>query len=73
MTKEIPSGSSILSKSMNLPSISEKAKKLDEKTYKTLKLAAIVHDIGIHKAEKKYGQCGGKLQEKEGPPEAENF
>ena len=48
-----------------------KGEKLDEKTYKTLKLAAIVHDIGIHKAEKKYGQCGGKLQEKEGPPEAE--
>lgn len=47
-----------------------KGEKLDEKTYKTLKLAAIVHDIGIHKAEKKYGQCGGKLQEKEGPPEA---
>ena len=50
-----------------------KGEKLDEKTYKTLKLAAIVHDIGIHKAEKKYGQCGGKLQEKEGPPEAEKL
>ena len=36
-------------------------------------MAAIVHDIGIHKAEKKYGQCGGKLQEKEGPPEAEKL
>ena len=41
-----------------------KGEKLDEKTYKTLKLAAIVHDIGIHKAEKKYGQCGGKLPRK---------
>ena len=50
-----------------------KGEKLDEKTYKTLKLAAIIHDIGIHKAEKKYGQCGGKLQEKEGPPEAEKL
>ena len=27
-----------------------KGEQLDEKTYKTVKLAAIVHDIGIHKA-----------------------
>ena len=25
------------------------------------------HDIGIHTCEEKYGSCGGKLQEKEGP------
>lgn len=29
--------------------------------------AALVHDIGIKPAEEKYGSCGGKLQEQEGP------
>ena len=29
--------------------------------------AALVHDIGIHPAERKYGRCDGKLQEQEGP------
>lgn len=35
-----------------------------------LETAAIVHDIGIKNAEKKYGNCNGKLQETEGPPVA---
>ncbi|MFC2020288.1 HD domain-containing protein [Chloroflexota bacterium] len=30
--------------------------------------AAVLHDIGIHQAEKKYGSTSGKYQEKEGPP-----
>ncbi len=30
--------------------------------------AAVLHDIGIHQAQKKYGSTGGKYQEKEGPP-----
>ena len=30
--------------------------------------AAVLHDIGIHMAEKKYGSPGGKFQEIEGPP-----
>lgn len=34
---------------------------------KTLETAAIVHDIGIRLCEEKYGDCNGKLQEKEGP------
>ncbi len=38
-----------------------------------LETAAIVHDIGIHLAEKKYGSSGGKLQEKEGPAEADTL
>ena len=29
---------------------------------------AVLHDIGIHAAEKKYGSTAGKYQEKEGPP-----
>lgn len=32
-----------------------------------LETAALTHDIGIHICEEKYGACGGKLQEKEGP------
>jgi len=30
--------------------------------------AAVLHDIGIHQAEKKYGSPAGKYQEIEGPP-----
>ena len=33
----------------------------------TLRVAAILHDIGIHEAEKKYGSSAGKYQESEGP------
>jgi HD superfamily phosphodiesterase len=33
--------------------------------------AAVLHDIGIHQAEKKYGSAAGKYQEIEGPPIAE--
>lgn len=46
---------------------------LDEKTQFILESAAIVHDIGIHVSEQKYGNCGGKYQELEGPPEAEKL
>lgn len=38
-----------------------------------LETAAIVHDIGIKPAEEKFGQCGGKLQEKEGPAAAQKL
>lgn len=40
-----------------------------EETY-VLEAAAILHDIGIHPAEKKYGNCMGKYQEELGPDEA---
>lgn len=36
----------------------------------TLELTAILHDIGIHVAEAKFGYCDGHLQEVEGPPVA---
>lgn len=35
--------------------------------------AAILHDIGIQEAEKKYGTSAGKFQEIEGPPIARNI
>ena len=43
---------------------------LDGREQFTLETASIVHDIGIKNAEQKYGECSGKLQEKEGPPVA---
>lgn len=46
---------------------------LSEREQFILEAAAIVHDIGIKNAEKKYGDCNGKLQEKEGPPVAEKL
>jgi hypothetical protein len=36
-------------------------------TLRRIELAAVVHDIGIHPAEEKYGCCDGKKQEQEGP------
>lgn len=50
-----------------------KLEKLDEHTQLILESAAIVHDIGIHVAEKKYGSSNGKYQEIEGPAEAEKL
>lgn len=47
--------------------------KLDKKTLLILETAAYVHDIGIKNAEKKYGNCSGKLQEQEGPAEAKKM
>lgn len=43
---------------------------INEHTLSTLETAAIVHDIGIHISEQKYGSCGGHYQELEGPAEA---
>ena len=47
--------------------------KLPEEVQYILETAAIVHDIGIKPAEEKYGSCGGKLQEQEGPAAAEEM
>ena len=38
-----------------------------------LEIAAILHDIGILPAEKKYGESNGKLQEQEGPAYARDL
>ena len=38
-----------------------------------LRTAAVLHDIGIHAAEEKYGSSSGKYQEIEGPPIAEEM
>jgi HD superfamily phosphohydrolase YqeK len=38
-----------------------------------VKASAILHDIGIHEAERKYGSSAGKYQEIEGPPIAKEI
>ena len=43
---------------------------VDEETLFVLETAAILHDIGIHPSEEKYGDCSGKHQEELGPAEA---
>jgi len=50
-----------------------KMENLDDHTQFILESAAIVHDIGIHLAEKKYGSSSGKYQEIEGPAQAEQL
>lgn len=47
--------------------------RLDSKSLIILEVAALTHDIGIHTCEEKYGDCNGKLQEKEGPEIAEKL
>lgn len=46
---------------------------LDKETLFTLEAAAVVHDIGIHVSEEKYGSAAGKYQELEGPPLAKEM
>ena len=43
-----------------------KMEHVDNKTLFVIETAALTHDIGIHICEEKYGECSGKLQEKEG-------
>lgn len=43
---------------------------LPKDVQETLVTAAIIHDIGIHAAEEKYGSTSGKYQEIEGPAPA---
>ncbi len=46
---------------------------LDEHTQFVLETAAILHDIGIHLSEQKYGASIGKYQEELGPDEADTL
>ena len=46
---------------------------VDKECLFIIEAAALTHDIGIHSCEEKYGNCSGKLQEKEGPAIAEKM
>lgn len=65
-----PSASSISSKSTPTLLCSAVRGGLSSAVQQTLELAAILHDIGIHAAEAKYGSPAGIYQEKEGPAPA---
>ena len=41
---------------------------VDEDKHLMISVAALLHDIGIKEAERKYQSCSGKYQEIEGPP-----
>lgn len=47
-----------------------KSEKADRET---VEAAAMLHDIGIHEAERKYGSSAGHYQESEGPPIARDM
>jgi HD superfamily phosphodiesterase len=49
------------------------AESLDDQTLQILELTALLHDIGIHVAEKKYGRSTSHYQEIEGPPVAQEI
>lgn len=46
----------------------EELLKQEEGDYSIVIGASVLHDIGIHQAQEKYGSTSGKYQEKEGPP-----
>jgi HD superfamily phosphodiesterase len=46
---------------------------IDQDSRQILSAAAILHDIGIHEAEKKYNSSAGNYQEIEGPPIARSL
>lgn len=46
---------------------------VSEKYKAVIELAAVLHDIGIKEAERKYNSTAGKYQELEGPPIAEDI
>lgn len=44
------------------------AESLSDELLEIVETTALLHDIGIHVAEKKYGKCSSQDQETEGPP-----
>lgn len=46
---------------------------MSDEALQILDIASILHDIGIHPAEEKYGNCVGKYQEELGPDEAKKL
>ncbi|MEA4813346.1 MAG: HD domain-containing protein [Oscillospiraceae bacterium] len=57
----------------DLAAVIGRSEGLDDETLFVLETAAVLHDIGIHISEEKYGSSGGKYQEIEGPAEADKL
>ncbi len=53
--------------------IAEKEGITEGKMLDVIRYSAILHDIGIHEAERKYNSSAGKYQEIEGPPIADEI
>jgi len=51
----------------------ERLLKSENGDYLIVIAAGVLHDIGMHEAERKYGSTGGKYQEIEGPPIARDI
>lgn len=49
-------------------SLISKESKIDEHRSTVISITALLHDIGIKEAERKFNSSSGKLQEQEGPP-----
>lgn len=58
---------------LNVLNYAEQIQKIEGGDPMIIKAAAVLHDIGIHQAENKYGSSAGKFQEIEGPPIAEKI
>lgn len=54
----------------NFATLISKETNLDDQRHEVIGIAAILHDIGITEAERKYHSSSGKYQEIEGPPVA---
>lgn len=54
----------------NFASLIGHLEELEPTTLEVLEAAAVVHDIGIHVSEERYGSSAGEYQESEGPAEA---
>ncbi|MFC1998953.1 HD domain-containing protein [Chloroflexota bacterium] len=57
-----------ISHTLAVTDYAERLMKSESVGYLIVIAAAVLHDIGMHEAEKKYGSTGGKYQEIEGPP-----
>ena len=68
-----PKRSQHLIKVHSLAAVIGRGEGLKSEEMEILETAAITHDIGIRLSEKKYGNCCGSNQEKEGPGEAEKL
>ena len=62
-----------ISHALKVLSFAEEILKHEEGDPLTVRAAAILHDIGIHEAERKYNSSAGNYQEIEGPPIAEKI
>jgi len=62
-----------ISHALAVTDYAEKLLKPESGDYEVVIAAGVLHDIGMHEAERKYGSTSGKYQEIEGPPIARDI